>query len=543
MDKKLENVIVYGNDARTALKKGIDTVADAVKITLGARGRNVLISNDRGKSPHISRDGVTVAKSILVKNPLERQGALLVQEVADTTNKIVGDGTSTTSVLTQKMCGDGLIMMNDGMNMNSFRQGMLQASDDVKKLILDNAVKIESREDVRNIATISANNDTVIGELIADAYEQIGKHGVISVDRSENTNTYTEYVDGYQFDRGLISPYFITEPEKMRSTLINPYIIVTDYILTRADDFKDIMNEVSRTGRPILLICEDMEFACAQDFIRNHVNGFLKMAVVKAPEFGDRRYDMLEDICTVTGAKFIGKERGDSILNLKIEDLGEANLVTVDLDNTTIVGGQGATEKIEKRVSEIKDLMAGKKGYESEVYEKRLGKLTGGAAVIRIGAKTEVDLNELKDRVEDALSAVKASMEEGILIGGGAFLARIYYGVFDTDTCENKNEDLKKGYDLIIDSLIEPMSIILKNGDMFDKMEDFRNTINEEDTTGVNVMTGEIVDMFKVGIVDPAKVTRSAVENAVSVASTLLLTEAIVLGDDYSEKTPHDLFG
>ena len=542
MSNKREHEIIYGEEAREALKKGIDRVANAVKVTLGARGRNVLISNDRGRSPHISRDGVTVAKAIQVKDPLERQGALLVQEVAQTTNNIVGDGTTTSTVLAQRICNDGLELLKEDVNVNQLRQGMNNAVSEVKELIQSFAVRIDSKESVKNIATISANNDDFIGSLIAEAYEKIGKHGVISIDTSENADTYIEYVDGYQFDRGLISPYFITEPEKMRSVLQNPYIIVTDNILTRADDFKDIMDQISRTGRSVLVICDDMEFACAQDFIRNHVNGFIKIAVVKAPEFGERRYDMLHDICTVTGATFIGKERGDSIASLKLEDLGEADSVIVDMENTTIVGGQGATEEITKRVEEIKALMSGKKGYELEVYEKRLGKLTGGAAVIRIGAKTEVDLNELKDRVDDALSAVKASIEEGILIGGGAFLARIYHRMYDTKIPENANKDFIKGHELVINSLIEPMLTILKNGNMEDKFVEFRNSMIEEDDTGVNVMTGEIVDMFKEGIVDPAKVTRSAVENAVSVASTLLLTEAIVLGDDYSASKPHDLF-
>lgn len=542
MTDKIEHEIIYGAEAREALKKGIDRVANAVKVTLGARGRNVLISNDRGHSPHISRDGVTVAKAIQVKDPLERQGALLVQEVAQTTNNIVGDGTTTSTVLAQRICNDGLDLLKEDINVNQLRQGMNNAVSEVKDLINSFAVKIDSKESVKNIATISANNDDFIGSLIADAYEQIGKHGVISVDSSENAETYIEYVDGYQFDRGLITPYFITEPDKMRTVLQNPYVIVTDNVLTRADEFKNIMDQISKVGRPILLICDDMEFACAQDFIRNHINGFIKVAVVKAPEFGERRYDMLQDICTVTGATFIGKERGDSISSLKLEDLGEADLVTVDMENTTIVGGQGATEEITKRVDEVKGLMNGKKGYELEVYEKRLGKLTGGAAVIRIGAKTEVDLNELKDRVDDALSAVKASIEEGILIGGGAFLARIYHGIYEAKIPENANKDFIKGHELVIHSLIEPMNTILKNGNMEDRFIDFRTSMINEDDTGVNVMTGEIVDMFKEGIVDPAKVTRSAVENAVSVASTLLLTEAIVLGDDYSASKPHDLF-
>ena len=293
MEDKLEHVIVYGKEAREALKKGIDRVANAVKVTLGAQGRNVLISNNRGYSPHITKDGVTVAKSIEVKDALERQGALLIKEVAETTNTAVGDGTTTSTVLAQKLCNDGLDIIEDGsINIMQFRKGMESAREEVSKIISSESVKITSKEDVKNIASISANNDTVIGSLISDAYEKIGKHGVISIDNSENTETYIEYVDGYQFDRGLITPYFITDGEKMRTVLENPFIIVTDYILNRADDFTNIMNEINKKGRSVLVICDDMEFACVQDFLRNHVNGFVKMAVVKAPEFGDRRYDI-----------------------------------------------------------------------------------------------------------------------------------------------------------------------------------------------------------------------------------------------------------
>ena len=543
MEDKLEHVIVYGKEAREALKKGIDRVANAVKVTLGAQGRNVLISNNRGYSPHITKDGVTVAKSIEVKDALERQGALLIKEVAETTNTAVGDGTTTSTVLAQKLCNDGLDIIEDGsINIMQFRKGMESAREEVSKIISSESVKITSKEDVKNIASISANNDTVIGSLISDAYEKIGKHGVISIDNSENTETYIEYVDGYQFDRGLITPYFITDGEKMRTVLENPFIIVTDYILNRADDFTNIMNEINKKGRSVLVICDDMEFACVQDFLRNHVSGFVKMAVVKAPEFGDRRYDMLQDICTVTGATFISKEKGDDISTITLDDLGEADSVKIDMDNTTIVGGQGSKEFIQKRVDEIKSLMDGKKGYELEIYEKRLGKLTGGAAVIRIGAKSEVDLKELKDRVEDALNAVKASIEEGVLPGGGSFLYRVSKGMYIINPPENQSDSFDKGYNLVINSLSEPLKIILRNGEVEDSVKEFSLKMIENSDLGVDVTTGEIVNMFEVGIIDPAKVIRSTVDNAVSVAGTLLLTEAIVLGEDYNQSTPRDLF-
>ena len=543
MGDKLEHAIIYGKEAREALKKGIDRVANAVKVTLGAQGRNVLISNNRGYSPHITKDGVTVAKSIEVKDALERQGALLIKEVAETTNTAVGDGTTTSTVLAQKLCNDGLDIIEDGsINIMQFRKGMESAREEISKIISSESVKITSKEDVKNIASISANNDTVIGSLISDAYEKIGKHGVISIDNSENTETYIEYVDGYQFDRGLITPYFITDGEKMRTVLENPFIIVTDYILNRADDFTNIMNEINKKGRSVLVICDDMEFACVQDFLRNHVNGFVKMAVVKAPEFGDRRYDMLQDICTVTGATFISKEKGDDISSITIDDLGEADSIKIDMDNTTIVGGQGAKELIQKRVDEIKSLMDGKKGYELEIYEKRLGKLTGGAAVIRIGAKSEVDLKELKDRVEDALNAVKASIEEGVLPGGGSFLYRISKGMYIINPPEKQSDSFDKGYNLVINSLTEPLKIILKNGAVEDSIKEFNLKMVENTDLGVDVTTGEIVNMFEVGIIDPAKVIRSTVDNAVSVAGTLLLTEAIVLGEDYNQSTPRDLF-
>ena len=543
MTEKKEHLIIYGKEAREALKKGIDRVANAVKVTLGAQGRNVLISNNRGYSPHITKDGVTVAKSIEVKDALERQGALLIKEVAETTNTAVGDGTTTSTVLAQKLCNDGLDIIEDSsINIMQFRKGMESAREEISKIISSESVKITSKEDVKNIASISANNDTVIGSLISDAYEKIGKHGVISIDNSENTETYIEYVDGYQFDRGLITPYFITDGEKMRTVLENPFVIVTDYILNRADDFTNIMNEINKKGRSVLIICDDMEFACVQDFLRNHVSGFVKMAVVKAPEFGDRRYDMLQDICTVTGATFISKEKGDDISTLTLDDLGEADSVKIDMDNTTIVGGQGSKEFIQKRVDEIKSLMDGKKGYELEIYEKRLGKLTGGAAVIRIGAKSEVDLKELKDRVEDALNAVKASIEEGVLPGGGSFLYRVSKGMYIINPPEKQSDSFDKGYNLVINSLSEPLKIILRNGEVEDSIKEFSLKMIENSDLGVDVTTGEIVNMFEVGIIDPAKVIRSTVDNAVSVAGTLLLTEAIVLGEDYNQSTPRDLF-
>ena len=460
-------------------------------------------------------------------------------------NYIVTHNTTTSTVLAQKLCNDGLDIIEDGsINIMQFRKGMESAREEVSKIISSESVKITSKEDVKNIATISANNDAVIGNLISDAYEKIGKHGVISIDNSENTETYIEYVDGYQFDRGLITPYFITDGEKMRTVLENPFIIVTDYILNRADDFTNIMNEINKKGRSVLVICDDMEFACVQDFLRNHVNGFVKMAVVKAPEFGDRRYDMLQDICTVTGATFISKEKGDDISTITLDDLGEADSVKIDMDNTTIVGGQGAKELIQKRVDEIKSLMDGKKGYELEIYEKRLGKLTGGAAVIRIGAKSEVDLKELKDRVEDALNAVKASIEEGVLPGGGTFLYRIYKGFYDygKNLSEKENYSFYQGYNLVINSLDEPIKTILRNGAVESSLNDFDVQLYKNSDLGVDVTTGEIVNMFEVGIIDPAKVIRSTVDNAVSVAGTLLLTEAIVLGEDYNQSTPRDLF-
>lgn len=542
--EKKEYEIYYGKEARLALKEGINLVADAVKVTLGAQGRNVLISNNRGASPHVTKDGVTVAKSIEVKDALLRQGALLIKEVAETTNSIVGDGTTGSTVLAQKLCNDGLdILEDENINVMSFRKGMDYAREEISKLIDGFSVKIESKEEVKNVATISANNDDFIGGLIADAYEKIGKHGVITVDASENTDTYTEYVDGYQFDRGLITPYFITDGEKMRTVLQNPYIIVTDYILNRADDFTNLMNEVNKKNRSVLVICDDMEFGCVQDFLRNHVSGFIKVAVVKAPEFGDRRYDMLQDICTVTGATFVSKEKGDDISKLTLDDLGEADSVTIDMDNTTIVGGQGSVELISERVNEIMALKEGKKGFELETYEKRLGKLTGGAAVIRVGAKSEVDLKELKDRIEDALGAVKASIEGGILIGGGAFLYRISKGVYKAgELDESRSDSFVKGYNLVINSLSEPIITILKNGSVENSLKELDKVILKDDDLGIDVISGEVVNMFTKGIVDPANVVRAIVDNAVSVASTLLLTETIVLGEDYNQGTVRDLF-
>lgn len=547
MSKKRENEIHFGKDARLALKQGVDLVANAVKVTYGAKGRNVLISNSSGFPPHITKDGVTVAKSVEVDDALVRQGALLIQSASESANRIAGDGSTLTTILTQALVNNGFESVDRLRNVNvtDVKRGMDYAKEEIVKIIEGHAVKVESVGEIKNVATISANNDPVIGGYIAEAFEKVGKHGVVSFDNSETHQSYVEFVDGYQFDRGLITPYLITDAERLRSVMDNPYIIITDYVISSASVFENIVNKIleanreNNENRGLVIICDDMEFQCVQLFLKNHAQGIIKVCVVKAPEFGDRRYDMLQDMCIVTGATFVSKEKGDSFETLELDDLGEATSVVADLENTTIIGGQGSVEAITKRAEDIKALMDNKKGYALEVYEKRLGKLTGGAAVIKLGATSEVNLREMKDRVEDAISAVKASIEEGVLPGGASFLYRIGAGIYNLQVPENTTSvAFKLGLDIVKKSLVIPFLTLLENAGYIigEEVNDPVENLKNNDDIGFNVLTGEFVNMFEAGIIDPAKVIRLATENAIDTVSTMLLTEAIVLGADEKGK-------
>lgn len=543
MSEKKEHFILRGEEVRDALLEGVNYVADAVKVTLGARGRNVLISKNDGSAPHITKDGITVARSIEVKDPVKRQGALLATEVSKSTNNSVGDGSTTSIVLGQRMStlGVDFLKKKPHTNVYMFKRGMELAKDIANKILLETyAIPSKSIEDIRNIATISANNDSIVGGYIAEAYEKVNTHGVVSVDVSNDHNTYVEHTDGYMFDRGLLTPYFITNHDKGNSVLTNPLILVTDYILTRSQDFENLMSKAMEKGRDILIICEDMEFACLQDFLRNHIKGFIKIAVVKAPEFGDRRYDILQDICTITGGTFISKEKGDSIATFPYEELGEAEKVIVDLENTTIIGGQGSRDFIDEKVESLLKLKDGKKGFELDFLNKRISKLTGGIAVIKVGAVSEVDLKETMDRVEDALNAVKASIEEGVAPGGGCMLYRLSNDLALPATGEF-SEDFIAGFNVVKESLKYPMEMILKNAHCENLLEEFIAKIDNK-PLGVDVVTQQVTNMFDAGIIDPIKVMRSTINNAVSVTSTLLLTEVMVIGDDYNQSQPRDVF-
>lgn len=543
MSDKKEHFILRGEEVREALLEGVNYVADAVKVTLGARGRNVLISKNDGSAPHITKDGITVARAIEVKDPVKRQGALLATEVSKSTNNSVGDGSTTSIVLGQRMSTLGIdfLKKKPHANVYMFKRGMELAKDIANKILLETyAMHSTGIDDIKNIATISANNDPIIGGYIAEAYKKVNTHGVVSVDMSNDHNTYVEHTDGYMFDRGLLTPYFITNHDKGNSVLTNPLVLVTDYILTRSQDFEKLMSRAINEGRDILIICEDMEFACLQDFLRNHIKGFIKIAVVKAPEFGDRRYDILQDICTITGGSFISKEKGDSIADFPYDELGEAEKVIVDLENTTIIGGQGAKELIDEKVENLLKLKDTKKGFELDFLNKRISKLTGGIAVIKVGAVSEVDLKETMDRVEDALNAVKASIEEGVAPGGGCMLYRLS-NELALPTTGDFSEDFIAGFNVVKESLKYPMEMILKNAHCEHLMDEFLNKINQN-SLGVDVVTQQVTDMFSAGIIDPIKVMRSTINNAVSVTSTLLLTDVMVIGDDYNQNQPRDVF-
>ena len=516
--------IHFSDIARGELYEGVKKLADAVKVTMGPRGRNVLIQKSFG-SPTITKDGVSVAREIELPQPVENMGAQLVKEVASKTADEAGDGTTTATVLAYNIFKEGLRNITAGANPIEVKRGMDKAAEAIVAELKKISKEVKDKKEIAQVATISANNDPRIGELIAEAMEKVGKDGVITVEEGKSLQDELEVVEGMQFDRGYLSPYFVTDPEKMEAVLENAYILLYDKKISQMKDLLPILEKIVQTGnRPLLIIAEDVEGEALATLVVNKLRGTLNVCAVKAPGFGDRRKAMLEDIAILTGGQVISEELGRTLESATLEDLGQAERVIVDKDNTTIVGGKGDKAAVEARIKEIKALIEKTTSeYDKEKLQERLAKLAGGVAVIKVGAATETEMKEKKDRVDDALAATKAAVEEGIVIGGGTALIRAAKKVsLDVDG------DEKIGAEIILRAIKAPLKQIAENAG-FDPGVVANNVENaENENIGFNAATGEYVDMFEAGIVDPAKVERVALQNAVSVASLLLTTEATV---------------
>ena len=520
--------IVFNEDARKALMRGIDAVADTVKITLGPKGRNVILEKKFG-APQIVNDGVTIAKEIELEDGLENAGAQLLKEVSSKTNDVAGDGTTTASVLAQAIVKEGLRNLTAGANPIGIKRGMNKGVEMAIETIKEMAQPVDSKEKSAQVASISAGNDASVGELIADAIEKVGHDGVITVEESTSTGTNLKLVEGMQFDKGYISPYFITDAERMEAVLEDAYVLCVNKKINLISDLVPILEQVARDGRSLLLIAEDVEGEALATLVVNTMRKVLRAVAVKAPGFGDRRKAMLEDIAILTGGQMFTEELGIKLENVTVQMLGQAKRVTVTKDSTTIVVGDEHKDAVAERVKLIKrQIETSDSEYDKEKLQERLAKLAGGVAVIEVGAASEVELKEKKLRIEDALNATRAAKEEGIVPGGGVALVRVMQALAEKlETTKFESDDEKIGFRIMLDSLHIPLKQIADNAGL--KGEVVVEAVKKLPTTeGYDAMNNQYVDMLKAGIVDPAKVTRSALENAVSVASMLLTTEAAV---------------
>ena len=523
--------IKFSDDARNQLYAGVKKLNDAVKVTMGPRGRNVLIQKSFG-APTITKDGVSVAKEIELKDTIENMGASLVREVASKTNDQAGDGTTTATVLAHAIFKEGLRNITAGANPVEVKRGMDKFAAAVTEELKKSAKKVSGKTEIAQVATISANNDSSVGDLIAEAMEKVGKDGVITVEEAKSINDELNVVEGMQFDRGYLSPYFITNAEKMQVELSSPLILLFDKKIANLKDLLPVLEQVQKTGKPLLIIAEDIEGEALATLVVNKLRGVLNISAVKAPGFGDRRKAMLEDIAILTGGKVISEELGRTLESANLSDLGQAERVVIDKDNTTIVNGAGEKSAIDARISQIKAQIAETTSdYDREKLQERLAKLSGGVAVIKVGAATETEMKEKKDRVDDALNATKAAVEEGIVIGGGAALVKAGKRV----NLDLKGDE-KIGADIVRRALFAPLRQIAANAGFDEGV--VANAVFESKNTdeGFNATSGEYVDMFKAGIIDPVKVERIALQNAVSVSSLLLTTEATV--SDIKEDKP-----
>jgi len=518
--------IKFDIEARDGLKRGVDALANAVKVTLGPKGRNVIIGKSFG-GPTVTKDGVTVAKEIELKDPLENMGAQMVKEVASKTNDLAGDGTTTATVLAQAIVKEGLKNVAAGANPMDLKRGIDKAVEAIVADLSKQAKVVGSdSEKIKQIASISANNDEVIGELIATAFGKVGKEGVITVEEAKGTDTYVDVVEGMQFDRGYLSPYFVTNPEKMNVELENPYILLYDKKVSSLKELLPVLEPIAQSGKPLLIIAEDVDGEALSTLVVNKLRGALKIAAVKAPGFGDRRKAMLEDIAILTGGTVIAEESGYTLENATLEMLGTAEKVTIDKDNTTIVNGAGSADMIKNRVNQIKGQMeTTTSDYDKEKLQERLAKLAGGVAVLYVGAASEVEMKEKKDRVDDALHATRAAVEEGIVAGGGVALLRAKSAL---SNLKPDNADEATGIQIVSRAVESPLRTIVENAGLEGSVVVAKVAEGKGDF-GYNAKTDEYVDMLKAGIIDPKKVTRVALENAASVAGMILTTECALV--------------
>jgi chaperonin GroEL len=536
--------ILHGEDSRQAILRGVNVLADAVKATLGPKGRNVVIEKKFG-SPLITKDGVTVAKEIELKDPLENMGAQMVREVASKTSDVAGDGTTTATVLAQAIYREGVKTVAAGANPMALKRGIEKAVAAIngtqeedgsrKNSALDKLSQKVSGEMIAQVGTISANNDETIGRIIAEAMKKVGKDGVITVEESKTMETQLEVVEGMQFDRGYLSPYFVTDPERMEAVLENPYILIHEKKISSMKDLLPLLEQIAKGGRPLIIIAEDVEGEALATLVVNKLRGTLQVAAVKAPGFGDRRKAMLQDIAILTGGKAITEDLGIKLENVQMADLGQAKKVTIDKDNTTIVEGKGKHGDIEGRVKEIRgQIDKTTSDYDREKLQERLAKLVGGVAVIKVGAATETEMKEKKARVEDAMHATRAAVEEGIVPGGGVALLRCAEAI---DALKLEGDE-KIGGNIVRRALEEPLRQIVANAGEEGAIVVGKIRESKENNFGYNALTNKFEDLVKAGVIDPTKVTRSALQNAGSIAALMLTTEALVSEIPEDKKEP-----
>lgn len=524
--------LFFDTDARDRLKKGVDALADAVKVTLGPKGRNVIIDKKFG-APTITKDGVSVAKEIELSEPIENMGAQLVKEVASKTADNAGDGTTTATVLAQSIFNVGIKNVAAGANPMDLKRGIDKAVAAVVGQLRDNSKEISTSKEIAQVATVSANNDEEIGNMISDAMDKVGKDGVITVEEAKGTETEVKTVEGMQFDRGYLSPYFVTNTEKMEAELDAPYILIYDKKISSMKELLPVLEPVAQTGKPLVIIAEDVDGEALATLVVNKIRGALKVAAVKAPGFGDRRKAMLEDIAILTGGTVISEERGFKLENATVDMLGRAEKINIDKDNTTVVNGAGDAAAIKGRIAEIKSqIEKTTSDYDREKLQERLAKLSGGVAILYIGAATEVEMKEKKDRVDDALHATRAAVQEGVVVGGGVALIRAAEALADL---KGSNEDQDTGINIIRQAIESPLRTIVLNAGGEPSV--VINKIREnKGNFGYNARIDEYEDLFAAGVIDPTKVTRLALENAASIASLLLTTECVVA--DVKEDAP-----
>ncbi len=526
-------IISYSNKAREHMLKGVNTLADAVKVTLGPKGNNVVIEKSFG-SPVVTKDGVTVAKEIDLEGKFENMGAQMLREVASKTSDVAGDGTTTATVLAQAIYNEGQKLVSAGMNPMALKRGIEKGVAVIVEQLKKQSKPTKDKKEIENVGTISANNDEEVGKIISEAMEKVGKEGVITVEEAKSMETTLEIVEGMQFDRGYLSPYFITQPEKMEVSLKDAYILLHEKKISSMKDLVPLLEQISKTGKPLLIIAEDVEGEALATLIVNKLRGTLHSAAVKAPGFGDRRKAMLEDIGTLTGGQVISEDIGVKLQNVTMNDLGQCKTVRIDKDNTTIIDGAGSRKNIEGRVKQIRaQIEETTSDYDREKLQERLAKLIGGVAVINIGAATEIEMKEKKARVEDALNATRAAVEEGIVPGGGVALVRCL-GALDKGIAKGEE---KSGITILRKAIQEPLRLIAENAG-YDGYVVLNKVLEGSGDFGFNAATEEYENLIQSGVMDPTKVVRFAVQNAASVASLMLTTEAMVTEKPQKKKTP-----